>query len=69
MAIYDIIPHRGFNDEDVRDTLNANGGNTTRDNWRTFFTPSAKINKWAKYKPESYMQYACLQDNDRYNNL
>lgn len=53
MAVHDIIPSTNVSMADIRDTLNANGGNVTNV-LGTFFKDAAKINKWAKYKPVSY---------------
>lgn len=50
MAIREWLPYTDLKAEDIRDTLNANGGNVGND-LRSFFTEAANINKWAKYKP------------------
>lgn len=50
MAIYEILPTENLKTADIRDTLNANGGNVSNVIY-TFFTPSANINMWSKYKP------------------
>lgn len=51
--VHEIIPSTNIKLEDIRDTLNANGGNVTNV-LGTFFKDAAKINKWAKFKPVSY---------------
>lgn len=48
--IYDIIPSENVKYEDIRDTLNANGGIVNND-VSTAFKESAKINPWSKHKP------------------
>lgn len=50
MAVYDILPETNLKGVDVRDTLNANGG-SVGDNFASFFSSSANINMWSKYKP------------------
>lgn len=50
MDIYEILPTENLKTADIRDTLNANGGNVSNVIY-TFFTPSANINMWSKYKP------------------
>ena len=53
MAVHEIIPSTNVSMADIRDTLNANEGNVTNV-LGSFFGDSAKINKWAKFKPVSY---------------
>ena len=53
MAVHNIIPSTNVSMADIRDTLNANGGNVDN-TLGSFFKDAAKINKWAKYKPVSY---------------
>lgn len=48
--VYDIIPSENVKYDDIRDTLNANGGAVTND-IRTAFLDTAKINIWSFYKP------------------
>lgn len=50
MAVYGILPTTNLKAEDIRDTLNANGGSVSNDT-KTFFTTSAKINPFSKRKP------------------
>lgn len=52
---------------DVRDTLNAAGG-VVNNNLVSFFNADANINKWAKWKPESYEKDFDLSDEDRFKN-
>lgn len=55
-VIYDLFPPTNLKYEDIRDTLNHNGGAVTND-VSTAFSASANIQKWAKYKP------VCLPTN------
>ena len=50
MAVKSILPETNLTGADVRDTLNANGG-SVGDNFTSFFTSGANINKWSKFKP------------------
>lgn len=50
MAVYEILPTTNLKWDDIRDTLNANGGNVNN-SAVTAFQSSANINKWSKYKP------------------
>lgn len=50
MAAYEILPETNLRMEDIRDTLNANGGKVSNE-LASFFTPSANIQMWAKFKP------------------
>lgn len=50
MAVYMQLPRKNINVEDIRDTLNAYGGNVNN-NVETFFSEGAKINMWSKRKP------------------
>lgn len=45
------LPATNLKADDIRDTLNANGGSVTNDTL-TFFKAAAKINKWSKWKPQ-----------------
>lgn len=65
--IYQILPQVNLKAEDIRDTLNANGGSVSND-LLTFFSTSAKVNKWARYKPESYKKDFDLTDDERFSN-
>lgn len=54
MAVLEQLPLTGtLYAEDIRDTINANGGNVD-DHLLTLFKPSAGINMWAKHKPEKH---------------
>lgn len=53
MAVKEVIESSSVLLEDIRDTLNANGGSVGNDA-STFFTESANINMWAFYKPYAY---------------
>lgn len=50
MAVYQLLPETNLRAEDIRDTLNANEGRVSN-RWVSFFTSSANINMWARYKP------------------
>lgn len=50
MAVYDILPSTNLKAEDIRDTINANGGSVSND-LTTFFSAAANLNIWSKYKP------------------
>ena len=52
MAIYDVLPAT-LKDVDIADTLNANGGSVTKENFQSWFGTSAKINHWSFRKPYS----------------
>lgn len=67
MAVYDIIPESNVLMTDVRDTLNAHNGSVSND-LLTFFTTNAKINKWARFKPESYAKNFGLTEDERFAN-
>lgn len=62
MAVYDILPTANLKAEDIRDTLNSNGGVVTNDTL-TFFTSVANINPFSKHKPVVYGAAFC-QDFD-----
>ena len=63
-----VIPNTNVNlATNVRDVLSGAGGSVSNDT-TSFFKTAAKINKWAKYKPESYEKDFDLTDNDRYLN-
>lgn len=49
MAVFNVMPSQ-FTSIDIRDTLNANGGNVG-DFSGDLFSEKAKINKWSKRKP------------------
>lgn len=50
MAVYDILPTENLKWDDIRDTLNANGG-VVSNVAETAFHSSANVNKWSKCKP------------------
>lgn len=51
MAVYsDVLPTTDLKYEDIRDTLNANGGSVNND-VSTAFKTSSGINVWSKHKP------------------
>lgn len=50
MAVKAVLPSSNLTWDDIRDTLNANGGAVTND-IRTAFLDTAKINIWSFYKP------------------
>lgn len=52
MAVYSIIPNTNVSFNDIRDTLNANGGSVTND-FITAFQERANIDPWSKWKPVS----------------
>ena len=63
-----VIPNSNVNlATNIRDVLNAAGGSVSNDTL-SFFATSAKINKWAFYKPESFKKDFNLTETDRYNN-
>lgn len=64
MAVYDILPSTNLKAEDIRDTINANGGSVSND-LTTFFSEAANLNKWARYKPESYKKNFDLTEDER----
>lgn len=51
----------------IRDVLNAAGGSVTNETI-TFFSTSAELNKWARYKPESYKKNFDLTEDERNTN-
>lgn len=67
MAVQNPIPTTNVKAADIRDTLNYYGGTVTNDT-TTFFTDAAGIDKWAKYKPESYKVDFDLSETQRYEN-
>ena len=50
MAVHNIIPNTNVSFNDIRDTLNANGGSVTND-FVTAFQDRASINIWSYFKP------------------
>lgn len=71
--VYDILPEANLRDSDIRDTLVYHGGVLNADNngftdVRQFFGENARINKWARYKPESYKKNFGLTDEERFSN-
>lgn len=68
MAVYSILPNTGhLKKSDIRDTLNANGG-VCDNEFSSLFKASSNINKWARYKPESYNALFRISDHERYMN-
>lgn len=65
MAIYNQIPS-AFLWNDLRDTLNANGGSVVNNDAKSAFDSRAKINKWSFNKPLQKAQIEDLTDTDRY---
>lgn len=63
MAVLTKIPTTGIREIDVRDTLNANGGNTN-DQWSNLCGAAGKANWRARYKPIPNNVNFC-QDHDR----
>lgn len=53
MAVQAILPKTDLKWDDIRDTLNANGGSVTNQ-VSTAFKASANINPWSKRKPVPY---------------
>jgi len=66
MAVYDILPTTNLRDTDIRDTLNANGGSVS--DGISCFEAAANLNKWARYKPESYAKNFDLTEDERKSN-
>lgn len=64
---YDILPEENLHFSDIRDCLNSAGGSVTND-MITAFQESAKVNKWAKYKPENIDKPFDITEDDRINN-
>lgn len=50
MAVKAVLPSSNLTWDDIRDTLNSNGGAVTND-IKTAFLDTAKINMWSFYKP------------------
>lgn len=53
MAVNEILSETNLRLNDIRDTMNANGGSVD-DDAVNFFSSSANINMWARYKPIPY---------------
>lgn len=53
MPVYTILPKANVTMDDVKNTLNANGGKVTNV-LGTFFTEEANINMWSRNKPTPY---------------
>lgn len=71
MAVWDIIPDMDVKVEDIIDTIEYHGGSVEYGggyNVAGLFTPSAKINKWARFKPESFKKNFGLTDEERRSN-
>lgn len=62
MAVKEWIPYSNIQIDDIRDTLNANGGNV-RNIHADYFTYKANINRYARYKPVPLNKILC-QNND-----
>lgn len=63
-----VIPDTNVNlATNVRDVLNAAGG-SVGNNVISFFKPEAKINKWARNKPEDFESDIALSDHERSTN-
>lgn len=61
-----VIPNTNVNlATNVRDVLNSAGGSVSNA-LTTFFSASAKLNKWAKYKPVIYYNQPFLDDDRRW---
>lgn len=50
MAVHEILPTTNLTGDDIRDTLNANGGSVDN-NFLTWFGENSGLNVWSKYKP------------------
>lgn len=59
------LPKTNLKADDIRDTLNANGGSVTNDHL-TFFKASAKINRWSKWKPIHIPNADFVDDESRF---
>lgn len=71
--VQNIIPETNVDVGDIRDTLAYHGGVFTSyedgySNVIQYFGQSAKINKWARFKPESYKKNFDLTDEERFAN-
>lgn len=66
MAVQTILPTTNLKWDDIRDTLNANGGSVTNDVASAFST-NANINMWAKNKPDNVAKDFDITDTDRAN--
>lgn len=67
MAVKTILPTTNLTWDDIRDTLNANGGNVNN-TVSTAFKSTANINIWSKYKPvRNTVKVIELADTDFYN--
>lgn len=53
------------NVQEIGSILNAAGGSVNINQPLTFFTAAAKINKWARNKPENYNKVTALSDRER----
>mgnify|MGYP003287948266 CR=1 FL=1 len=62
MAVLTKMPNTPINEIDVRDTLNANGGNTN-DQWSNLCGAAGKAKYTSRHKPVAYNVNAC-QDYD-----
>lgn len=62
MAVRNILPTSQLTGDDIRDTLNANGGSVTND-CLTFFKAVANINPWSRHKPVPLQTDQCQDFN------
>jgi hypothetical protein len=62
MAVYDILPTENLKWDDIRDTLNANGG-AVSNVAETAFQSGANIDMFAKYKPSDIGAVNFTRDN------
>lgn len=58
MSVLSIIPVTDIHEVDVRDTLNANGGNAS-DDWASLCGADGNANVWSKKKPVRLSAIAC----------
>ena len=61
MAVHSILPKENLTGDDIRDTLNANGGRVTND-CTTFFSVGAGVWKWSRWKPVIHTEPFNLTD-------
>lgn len=63
MAVKDTLPSENLKYDDIRDTLNANGGIVSNE-ISTAFKDTAMINKWSRHKPVRSSILFNLSDDD-----
>lgn len=56
MAVRDILPETNLTWDDVRDTLNANGGIVGDNSFSSAFKDTANIDMWSKHKPVRHLK-------------